>query len=743
MTSETGSERVERLLAELTLEEKLGQLTQYFYFGAIDGGAETPDGAPSQADLVEGALATGGAGALLFVNDPAETNRLQRQAIEGSRHGIPVLFGFDVIHGLRTIFPVPIALAATWDADVIERSQAVAAREARAVGINWVFAPMVDIARDPRWGRMIEGAGEDPLLGGMVAAAQVRGFQGERIGTPEHVIAGPKHFAGYGAALGGRDYDEANISDQELWNTYFPPFHEAIKAGAGNIMAAYQDLNGVPASGNRWLLHDVLREALGFEGFVVSDANSVRDLETHHFAADLTDAGARALNAGMDMEMAIFDPAFGHLQAAVEDGRVDVSRIDESVRRILTAKEALGLFDAPFVDEDAAATVLADPAHRVAAREAAEASAVLLRNEGVLPLDASALKRVAVIGPMADSARDTIGPWVFDYDLDETVTIAAGLRTALGGRAEVTYASGVPFDRREFPSMFEMFGDSGPFSPADFDADAEFTRAVSDAAAADVAIVVLGERQDMIGENASRSSLELPGDQLRLLQAVAGTGTPIVLVLMSGRPLDLRWASENVPAILEVWYPGTQGGAAVANLLLGDATPAGKLPFTWPRTVGQVPIHHAVTRSHDPQSQGRRYWDEQSTPLYPFGHGLSYAAFVYGEVSVSAAECGIEGEVTVSVDVTNASDRDGAEVAQLYLHQRHGSASRPLRQLAAFERVEVPAGQTRRLQFRIGAEQRRYWSAATRDWTLDATTFDIWVGGDAAASAHAEFTVIA
>jgi beta-glucosidase len=739
------SPRVAELLAALSTEEKIGQLTQYFYLQLPANSAAGPLGdLTAQPQMVEEALAAGGAGALLFVKDPAEVNRLQRAAINGSPHGIPALFGFDVIHGLRTIFPVPIALAASWNAELIEQAQAIAAAEARAVGIHWVFAPMVDIARDPRWGRIIEGAGEDPLLGSMVAAAQVRGFQGDILGAPGRVIAGPKHFAGYGAALGGRDYDEVDLSDQEFWNSYLPPFRAAVEAGAGNIMSAYMDLNGVPASGNRWLLTDVLREALGFDGFVVTDANAARDLVTHHFAADPADAAARALAAGVDMEMAIADPAFGHLGAALADGRISSGRLDESVRRILVLKEALGLLDEPFVDEDTAREVLARPAHRDAAQQAAEQTAVLLRNNGtVLPLNAAALRRVAVIGPLADSARDTLGPWVFDHDLTETVTILDGIRSHLGDQAAVSHEPGITAPARVFPSMFGQWEDGGPAAPAGSGPAAALDRAARSAAAADVAIVVLGERQDMIGEGASRSGLTLPGDQQELLEAVAATGTPVVLVLMSGRPLELRGAAETVPAVLQAWYPGTRGGTAVARLLFGDVTPAGKLPFTWPRSVGQVPVHHAVTRSHAPQQQGRRYWDEESTPLFPFGYGLSYARFAYSDLRVEPAEVGAGGSVTVTVELANTGDRDGAEVAQLYLHQRYGTSSRPLRQLKGFRRVELAAGVTETVTFTVGPDERRYWSAAARDWVTEASTFDVWVGGDAAAALHAQFTVTA
>ncbi|MEY2554269.1 MAG: beta-glucosidase, partial [Ilumatobacteraceae bacterium] len=444
---ETIHSQVDDLIAQMTPAEKAGQLTQYFYFrlppGAV-AASEMAFDADAQPRMVESALRRGGAGSLLFVTDPAEINRLQRLAIEGNRLGIPVLFGFDVIHGLRTILPVPIALAATWDPETIERGQAVAAREARAVGVHWAFAPMVDIARDPRWGRIIEGAGEDPHLGAAVAVAQVRGFQGSEVGAPERIIAGPKHFAGYGAALGGRDYDEVNLSDSELWNVYLPPFRAAVEAGAGNVMTAYMDLNGVPAAGNRWLFTEVLRDTWGFDGFVVSDANAVRNLVTHDFATDLGDAAARAVNAGVDMEMAITDPAYDHLPEALESGVASAPAVDASVRRVLEAKIRMGLFDQPYVDEDRAREVLADPAHRDVARIAAERSAVLLRNEGdLLPLDARSLTSIAVIGPLADSKRDTIGPWVFAFDLDETVTVLDGIRAKAGEGVRVDHARGV------------------------------------------------------------------------------------------------------------------------------------------------------------------------------------------------------------------------------------------------------------------------------------------------------------
>ena len=737
------AEQVDALMADMTVAEKAGQLTQYFYFNlppSAEIEATLHTDFSEQPRMVEAALRDGKVGSLLFVTDPAETNRLQRLAIEGNRQGIPVLFGFDVIHGLRTILPVPIAMAASWDPATIEQGQAVAARESRAVGIHWAFAPMVDIARDPRWGRIIEGAGEDPYLGSAVAVAQVRGFQGEALGAVDRIIAGPKHFAGYGAALGGRDYDEVNLSDSELWNVYLPPFKAVVDAGAGNIMTAYMALNGIPATGNAWLLDDVLRQTWGFDGFVVSDAQAVHNLLTHGFAADLTDAAARALRVGLDLEMALTDPAYAHLPEAVEAGLVEEDALDASVRRILAAKIRLGLLDDPYVDEDRAREVLADPAHRVVARTAAQRSAVLLRNEGdLLPLTSPG--SIAVIGPLADSPRDTIGPWVFDYDLAETVTVLQGIRERAGDDVKISYAPGIRPAQRTFPSMFDMWGNNAPVDPADFDDAAELERAVATARDADIAVVVLGEWQNMIGEAASRSSLELPGEQLPLLQAVSATGTPVVLLIMNGRPLDLRWAADNVPAILDIWYPGTQGGAAVADLIFGDVAPGGKLPFTWPRTVGQVPMIYSHTISHEPDNQGRRYWDEQSTPLFPFGHGLSYGRFDYTDLVLDRTSITAGETVTVSVTVTNSGPRAGDEVAQLYISQRYGSASRPVRELKGFQRLSLAAGESQTLRFSLGPDELRYWNAASKDWFIDVTAIDVFVGSDSTADQTDSFMI--
>ena len=722
-------ERVDSLLKQMTIEEKIGQLSQLFRFE------------PSKA--IDEAVAKGQVGSLLFVTDPAVINNYQHIAVEKTRLHIPLIFGFDVIHGFRTVFPVPIAMAASWDPEGAVREQTIAAKEARSVGIHWSFAPMLDIARDPRWGRIIEGAGEDPYLGSAMAAAQVRGFQGDSIGSPDHLLACAKHYAAYGAAEGGRDYDASYVPDTLLHNVYLPPFHAAVQAGVGSVMSAYMDLNDVPATGNPWLLHDVLRDQWKFKNFVVSDANSVKSLETHGYAKDLYDAAVIAFKAGVNMEMAIDFTAYSkNLAAAVQKGDVTPEQIEEAVRPILETKVRLGLFEHPYVDEARSKQVLASPEHRTAARIAAERSAVLLRNEGgLLPLKTGAYKKIAVIGPLADSQRDTLGSWVFNQDLGETVSLLAGLRNRLAGHVQIDYAQGVQISRT-FPSFFdEIFHPKPvPVWPPER-AKQEFNKATALAAASDLAILVLGEKQDMSGEGASRESLDLPGKEEELLKAVVATGKPVVLILMNGRPLNIRWASQHVPAILEVWYPGTQGGNAAANLLLGDAVPGGKLPISWPRNVGQVPINYAHNTTQDPKNQSKRYWEEESTPLYPFGFGLSYTTFRFSNLKLSRDRIKPGESIDVTVDVENTGNLAGDEVPQLYIHQQYGSTSRPVRELKGFQRITLGAHEEKTIHFSLGTSELSYWSTAKKDWVEEPSTFDVWVGADSTSPLHSTFAV--
>jgi beta-glucosidase len=722
-------QRADALLKQMTLEEKLGQLNQLFAFG--------PPGS------FDDAVSNGRLGSLLFVTDPAQINHFQHLAVEKSRLHIPLIFGFDVIHGFRTIFPVPIAMAASWDPSAATKAQTIAAKEARAVGIEWAFAPMLDIARDPRWGRMVEGAGEDPYLGSAMAAAQVRGFQGDYIGSPDHILACMKHFAGYGAAVGGRDYDEAYIPETLLHNVYLKPFHAAVKAGIGSAMSAYLDLNDVPTTGNRWLLHDVLREDWKFSGFVVSDANSVKSLRNHGYAKDVNEAALRAFNAGVNMEMALDFTAYSKsLASAVEKGQITAQQIEDAARPILEMKIRLGLFEHPYVDEVRSKQVLATPEHRTISRQVAERTAVLLRNEGsLLPLKKDGYKKIAVIGPLADSQVDTLGSWAFQFDLPETVTIFAGVKNAVGSRAEVNYAQGVHIQRK-FPSFFDPIMHIPPEVPwTEAQSKDEFSKAIQLASSSDIALLVLGEQQKMSGEAASRESLNLPGDEERLLEAIAATGKPVVLVLLNGRPLDIRWASAHIPAILDVWYPGTQGGNAVANLLFGDAVPGGKLPFTWPRDAGQIPIYYAHNTTQAPENQGTRYWDEESTPLYPFGYGLSYSNFKFSNLKLSHSEIKPGETVDVSVDLENTGASSADEVAQLYIHQQSGSTSRPVRELKGFERATLSAHEKKTVHFTLGNDELTYWSTATKSWVVEPATFDVWVGADSTASLHANFNI--
>jgi beta-glucosidase len=700
----------------------------------------------SSGPPLESSIANGTVGSLAYITNPVQINHFQHIAMEQSRLKIPLLVAVDMVHGQRTIFPVPLAMAATWDPALVEASDAVEARESSAVGLNWTFAPMLDIARDPRWGRIVEGAGEDPVLGAAMAVAQVRGLQGEYIGAPGHILAGPKHFAGYGGVIGGRDYAEVNLSDSDLWNVYLPPFAAAIKAGAGNVMTAYMPLNGVPAAANKWLLTDVLRRDWGFKGFAVSDANNINALVTMGLAKDPTQAAALAINAGEDMESGFVKPAFMNLPAALSAGLISTKTLDDAVRRVLEIKIRLGLFEHPYIDETKVESILSDPAHLVAARVAAEHSAVLLRNENnTLPLSPS-IHRIAVIGPLADSKRDTLGPWALDQKLEETVTVLEGLRARAGRdvngnqSVKVDFTPGLRIPPRKFPSFFDAFlgKKSAPLPP--FDPAAEMKRAVDLAVASDVAVLVLGELQDMDGEASSSSTLALPGDQQALLEAVAATGKPVVLLLISARPLELRWASTHVPAIMDIWYPGTEGGAAVANLIFGDANPGGKLPITWPRDVGQVPFPYDNRISHQPAADARRYWNEESTPLYPFGYGLSYTTFTFSNLRIPAT-AKLGEPITVSVEVHNTGRRKGEEVAQIYIHQRYGSATRPARELKAFRKISLAPGATQTVIFTLGRDQLQYWSATTHTFVLEPSTFDLWAGSDSTAALTRTFTV--
>lgn len=724
------------LIRQMTVEEKVAQLSQL-------PGFPIPEFV-KQVGNPEDVIRKYGAGSVLWVSDPKQINRMQHIAVDESRLHIPILFGLDVIHGYHTIFPSPIAMASSWDPKLVESAQTVAAREARAAGIAWTFAPMLDIARDARWGRMVEGAGEDPYLGAGIARAQVLGFQGAQIGAPDHVLACAKHFAGYGAADGGRDYDSSYIPEEQMWNTYLVPFKAAADAGVGSFMSAYMDLNDVPATGNRWLLHDVLREAWKYNGFVVSDANAVHSLITHGYARDGADATMKAFSAGLNMDMAS-GTYLKYLITEAKQGHVSAQQLDDAVLPILEAKIKLGLFEHPYIDEARIPEVMNAPASQELARTAIQRSVVLLRNEqNTLPLNKSQIKSIAVIGPLGDAEADLLDMWGALNRPGPTVSILQGIKNKVGDSVHVEFAHG-PNIRRDIPSFFENV----PFftvkeQPAQSPKEAReaMNDAIDLAKRSDVAIVVLGEIALMSGEAASRSNLELSGGQEELLEAVAATGKPVILVLVNGRPLDISWAAEHVAAILETWYSGSQAGNGIADILFGDANPAGHLPVSWPRNSGELPLYYNHTLTQAPEDAPgftSRYWDALSTPLYPFGYGLSYTTFSYDNLKVSQSEAKVGATLDVAVDVANTGNRPSDAVVQLYIHQRAGSASRPVRQLKGFQRITLEPGTKQTVHFKLGPDELQFWSPALEKWVVEPEQFDVWAGDNSQAKLHAEF----
>jgi beta-glucosidase len=703
---------VDSLLARMTLEEKLGQLN---LITAVDNVVSD-----SQRALVRRGLV----GGFFNLTGATNTRAIQEVAVRESRLHIPLLFGEDVIHGYRTIFPIPLGEAASWDTALAAAAARAAAKEASAAGVAWTFAPMVDIARDPRWGRMAEGAGEDPYLGSAMAAARVRGFQGASLADDEAVMATAKHFAAYGGAEGGRDYNTVDVSERTLRQIYLPPFHAAVRAGVGSIMASFNEIAGIPSTENRWLLTDVLRREWGFRGFVVSDYTAINELQQHGVAGTPAQAGREALEAGLDMDMQSGIYA-ADLAALVRRREIPLAVVDAAVRRVLEAKVALGLFHDPYrgaTPEGERAAILTPAARALARRDAVE-SLVLLKNErGVLPLSPS-IRTLAVIGPLADDSADALGPWHCLGQADDVVTPLAGIRARVGPGTTVLYERGT--------------------GVADSDTTG-IAAAVAAARGADAAVLFLGESQDMSGEAASRSRLDLPGVQERLLEDVAATGTPVVLVLMSGRPLAVPWAAEHVRALLEAWFPGVETGHALADVLFGDVAPSGKLPVTVPRAVGQVPIYYDHKNTGRPPSDTdhytSKYIDLPIGPLYPFGFGLSYTTFKYDSLRLSVPSIGPRDSLEVRVNVTNSGARAGDEVAQLYVHERVASITPPVRQLAGFERVHLEPGETRTLTFRLGASQLGFWNQAMR-YVVEPGTFDVWAGGSSVGGTEASFEV--
>jgi len=702
--------RAETLLKKMTLDEKIGQLVQ-----RAGGRSKALNSRLDDAELER--VRAGQVGSYLHVAGAEPLGKLQKVAVEESRLGIPLLFAMDVVHGYRTIFPVPLALAATWAPESQERAARVAADEATAAGLHWTFAPMIDIARDPRWGRIVEGAGEDPYLGARMAVAQVNGYQGGNTLRPGSLMATAKHFGAYGAAIGGRDYNSADISERSLQEVYLPPFYAAARAGAGSFMAAFNDIAGVPTTANKDLLRGLLRERWGWQGLMVSDWGAIGELLAHGVAADRGAAATLALDASVDMDMV--GGVFGDdLKGALGKDAARLKQLDEAVLRILRVKEQLGLFDKPmqYHDVEREARELLSPAHREAARAIARQSMVLLKNDGkLLPLDPAKLRSVAVVGALATDGLSSLGSWRAQGKADEVVTILAGLTAAAPKTLKVLSAPGAD------PRTADLAG-----IPA----------AVKLAKSADVTVLVIGEDYDLSGEARSRSDLELPASQLELAKRVLATGKPVVVVLANGRPLALPWLAEHAPVILESWMLGVEGGNAVADVLFGRYSPAGRLPAAFPRVTGAVPFNYSANptgRPADPdlKKDTVRYHDLPITPQFAFGHGLSYSEFRYSDLAQSTQSVGPDERVDISITVENTGGVASDEVVQLYVRDPVASIARPTLELRGFKRVELAAGARKRVTFSLTPEQLAFWGPRGQ-WLVEAGRIDFWIGASSA-----------
>ena len=756
LASKKVNARVEALLKKMTLHEKVGQLTQY-----VVGVDEGPGGTGTNYEEM---VAKGKVGSLMGVEGAEATNHYQHIAVEKSRLHIPILFGRDVIHGHRTTFPVPLALAASWDLAAVETVARFGATEARADGLAWVFSPMVDIARDPRWGRIVESAGEDPYLGSAMARAWVKGYQQDDLSKPDSVAVSVKHFAAYGAAIGGRDYNAVDMSEITLRQVYLEPYHAAVEAGAATLMSAFNSINGVPASANPFTLTEILRKEWGFDGFVVSDWDAVGELRDHSIGADDETVVRKALEAGVDMEMK--GSLYGSLIASqVRAGKIPESVVDEAVRRILRVKFALGLFDSPYTPAGPAYDVT--PERRAAARRIAGETFVLLKNdpvEGVgtlLPLSAK-VKKVALIGPLADNKKEMLGAWAVAGNPKYVNTLRQALEERLGDR--LLYAQGCDLLSGEDAKVLNGIGlqsQAAEDLPIPDDART-IAEAVETAKKADVAILALGENTTFQeGEAASRVNLVFTGAQEQLLEAVAATGKPVILVVLAARPLEMKWAANHVPAILEAWSPGIEAGHAVADALFGDVNPAGKLPASLPRAVGQEPLYYAQLPTGRPAHGDlsrmpstretkfiSRYIDEENSALFPFGWGLSYTRFSYAQPTISRAQIpvreviasGHNPVVTVGVDVRNTGSLAGTEVVQLYIRNTAASVEQPVRELKGFARVTLAPGEQKHVEFPLGFNELNFYNAEIKR-TVEPTTYKIWVGGSSLATAETSLQV--
>lgn len=723
------------LMNKMTIEEKIGQLN-------LPAAGDIVTGQSASSDIGK-KIKEGKVGGLLNIKSVEKIHDIQKIAVEESRLKIPLIFGMDVIHGYKTVFPIPLAMACSWDMDLIEKSARIAAQEASADGINWTFSPMVDIARDPRWGRVAEGAGEDAWLGSQIAKAMVKGYQGNDLSKNNTIMACVKHFALYGGAEAGRDYNTVDMSLQKMYNDYLPPYKAGFDAGAGSAMSSFNEINGIPATANRWLMTDLLRNQWGFKGFVVTDYTAIYEMIDHGIGKNLKEVSALALNAGIEMDM-VSEGFLSHTKELVHEGKVSQQTLDDACRHILKAKYKLGLFDDPFRygSEERAKTEILTPSNRKEAEIIAQQSMVLLKNEKLLlPLKQSGT--IAIIGPLAENRREMIGTWSPAGEWDNSVSVMEGVKNVAGSSVNLLYARGCNLlaDRNFLKRI------SGEAS-VDLRTDDEMiSEAVATASKADVVVAVLGEPAELSGEAASRSELGLPGRQQELLKMLLKTGKPIVLVLMNGRPLTLEWENQNIPAILEAWHAGTEAGNAVANILFGKYNPSGKLSMTFPRNVGQIPIYYNHTNTGRPIDNSKpddkyksRYVDVSNEPLYPFGYGLSYTSFSYSNLKLDKTSFSAPGTLNVSVNITNTGRVDGTEVAQLYIRDLVGSITRPVKELKGFQKIFLKAGENKTISFTITADDLAFYNEKL-ERKAEPGDFKVFVGTNSANAKEATFTL--
>lgn len=727
---------IDTLMSEMTLAEKLGQLNLPGADDIVTGQAKSSN--------IGGRVVKGEVGGVFNIKGAAKIKDLQRVAVEESRLGIPLIFGMDVIHGYETVFPIPLGMSMTWDMDEIERSARIAAIEASASGICWTFSPMVDISRDARWGRVSEGNGEDPYLGSLICRAMVKGYQGN-LTRPDEIMSCVKHFALYGAPEAGRDYNTVDMSRQRMYNDYFPPYQAGVLAGAGSYMASFNTIDGVPATGNKWLLTDVLREQWGFDGFVVTDYTGIMEMMAHGMG-DMEDVSVLALKAGVDMDM-VAEGFTGTIGGALEKGRVSMTDVDRAVRRILEAKWKLGLFQDPYkyLDLSREKTDIYTPEHRAEARRAATKSFVLLKNEGnILPLEKKG--KIALVGPLANTAANMPGTWAVAAASDKYKTVLQGLKDAVGDKAEVLYAKGcnVVSDPK-LEADVTMFGREmrDPRSEKEM-----LDEALAIAAQADVIVAAMGESSEYSGEATSRTELDLPDTQKRLMEALLATGKPVVMLNFSGRPTVMTWESEHVPAILNVWFGGSETGDAIADVVFGDVSPSGRLTMSMPRNVGQLPIYYNHLNTGRPLPEGTdefvkfrsSYLDVPNSPLYPFGYGLTYTTFDYSDLALSSNEMTQDGSITASVRLTNTGKREATETVQLYIRDLVGSVSRPVRELKGFERVTLKPGESRTVKFDITPDMLKFYNFDLV-YGNEPGDFDLFIGPNCAQGLKGTFTL--